>query len=598
MTITKKREALKRLPPHLDGAFQEVLTRIDSKDEARRKLAYDTMKWVLYAARPLTSFELREALSVEIRSTSIDPNNRCSVKEIVQSCAGLIMIDSGGDTVRFAHYSVQQWLQSLLPVSSNIHLASTCLTYLCFNEFDAETLPEPDSFRDYLGEHPLLDYAASHWTTHVKGYENDQDLLFLLMKLFGEEERFETMRKVRYARNRVGDWSFDSYPSFSSPAHLLAREGLAIEPPEGWENSLFDIDEYGRIPLHEACIGQHAVMIRKLLELKPNSVNMADDEGATALHFAAETGNNAIIDILIDAGANLWQMDSYNYNSFQRAVFSGEESASKKLLKKMFDVSENVSLEGPLGFTLLHQAAALGYEEGVTWLLRVGGANGYAETDTVSDTPLHRAASGGHVKVIKILLECVDITKISKDCYGNLPLHNAAKFGREEAVNILVSANASDLYARDNIGFTPLHWAAAGGHIAVVRQLLPIMDITFPSEVRVPSPYHLALWGNNHEVIVYLAHYYKVSYPRVSVFTRELFYALTDGYICQSKGNPPSIEYLAFLCRYFGLWHIIRDNFKAASIWFDLDWVVSNDERMQGRSGTTFCNRCTTAYRE
>lgn len=220
-------------------------------------------------------------------------------------------------------------------------------------------------------------------------------------------------------------------------------------------------------------------------------------------------------------------------------------------------------LQGPLGFTLLHHAAALGFEEGVTWLLYVGDADVYFQTETTGETSLHRAASGGHVNVIKILLKFVNITKI-QDGYGCLPIHNAAKFGREEAVDLLISANSTDVSIRENIGFTPLHWAAAGGHTAIVQKLLPMTDL---SSVGVPTPDHLAMWGHNVEVL-------NQCYGLVidtTVFTPERFYALVHGFKEPFETSLLAIEYLGWLCKCLGDRQIARDNLKAASAWFDLE---------------------------
>ena len=327
MTIKKKREALTKLPPHLEGAFEEVLTRIDSKDEARKKLAYDAFKWVLYAVRPMTVVELLEALSVQVGSTSIDPDNRCNAKELFQCCAGLIVTEN--HTVRFAHYSVQQWLQSKLPETSNIFLASICLTYLCFDEFSRDVVksgypslgPHSSGFiPDFLEERPLLDYAATNWTSHARNYE--QSVHSLIMKLFQGKWKFETMRLVRYARNRAGEWSLKDYPRYSYPAHFLGREGLDVDPPEGWD--LSSLDAYSRTPQHEACIGQQPDLVEKLLHLDP-IINPGDIEGATALHLAGASGNLKIIDLLLGAKADLWQVDVYGYNPFQRAVFPAKK---------------------------------------------------------------------------------------------------------------------------------------------------------------------------------------------------------------------------------------------------------------------------------
>ena len=71
-------------------------------------------------------------------------------------------------------------------------------------------------------------------------------------------------------------------------------------------------------------------------------------------------------------------------------------------------------------------------------------------------TPLHLAATGGHIEIVRLLLEKgADIN--ARDIKGT-PLHWAASRGHLEVVRWLVE-NGADINARDEDGRTALHWA-------------------------------------------------------------------------------------------------------------------------------------------
>lgn len=167
--------------------------------------------------------------------------------------------------------------------------------------------------------------------------------------------------------------------------------------------------------------------VKRLLD-KGINVNSKDEDGRTALSLAAENGQEAMVKILLENGAEL---DSN-------------------------------------GQAVLWWAARYGHDKVVKLLLDKG-----AKTDSTDDcgqTPLSAAAQKGHEMVVKLLLENgADVN--SKVAYGKTALSFAAAEGHITILKLLIE-NGAKLDNQFHSGKTALSLARERGHEAVVRLLL------------------------------------------------------------------------------------------------------------------------------
>ena len=117
----------------------------------------------------------------------------------------------------------------------------------------------------------------------------------------------------------------------------------------------------------------------------------------------------------------------------------------------------------------LYYAARLGFRDLAEYL--IGKHPEHVNTRGGTEvTPMHAAASAGHVDVLSLLLDHGADMDGPGDM-GGTPLHHAIRTGELEAGQCLLDRGA-DINAQGEHGWTPLHWAAMTRNIQSVRFLL------------------------------------------------------------------------------------------------------------------------------
>eukprot|EP00434_Breviolum_minutum_P041163 symbB.v1.2.036615.t1/scaffold5208.1/size29809/2 len=175
-------------------------------------------------------------------------------------------------------------------------------------------------------------------------------------------------------------------------------------------------------------------------------------EGVAPLLWAAQFGDEKVVEAFLKAGADTEAKDLGGWTPLHFAAWKGDEKMVEVLLKAGADIEAKMEYGG----TPLHFAARNGHEKVVEVLLKAG-----ADIEAKAKkgwTPLHFAAYHGHEKVVEVLLKAgADIEAKNKD--GETPLHWAAWKGHEKVVEVLVK-NGVQVNAKDKKGRTPLYWAA------------------------------------------------------------------------------------------------------------------------------------------
>ena len=232
-------------------------------------------------------------------------------------------------------------------------------------------------------------------------------------------------------------------------------------------------DNEGDSCLTLAAWSEHTETVRYLVGLKDVDVNHAENDGDTALHFAVQEGHGDVVQVLIDAGADLEAKNKDDEQGRSPLLLASVEG-HLDIVKMLVEAGAGVRVTDNEGDTCLILASLRGHTETVRYLVGLKEVE-VNQKDNDGFTALPLAASGSHADVVKVLIDAgADIE--TKDETGRSPLHWACCSGALAVVKVLVKAGA-DVCVTNNKGNTCLMLAAHNGHTETVRTLLCMPEV-------------------------------------------------------------------------------------------------------------------------
>ncbi|KAJ7019582.1 hypothetical protein C8F04DRAFT_1321412 [Mycena alexandri] len=504
----------------LHGTYDDIVNRIRQQSEDDRQLAWRTLSWVLNAKTPLRPLQLREALAVEPGATVLDPDRQTDMDIILSVCAGLVIIDKEDDKVRLIHYTTQMYFQ-LAHVQSNMFpyaqskITLTCITYmsLTFKAF-THRLEYPLLL---FTHNPFLHYTVEYCLMHARGDPETRIKHSILSFLancsvwwrlwnwkHGEPQSAPDKHRIAMAfhleviaRHVINE---------NGAGNLLqeaASQGATDTVRILLQNGVGEENEGGALQV--AVIHGHEEIVRLLLahDVENNSQhhnntplkgnrNMESvdlecvaqvlgnaerrNRYGASLYQASWTGNEAIIMLLIQHGADM-NVDGGEYGSaVGAATVAGHESVLKLLLEHGADINAK---DGDY-FRTLQTASWKGHEAIVKLHLKHGvdvnaGGGEYGSA-------LQAASQEGHEAIVKLLLELGANVNAGGGHYGSA-LQAASKKGHEAVVKLLLELGANINAGGGHYG-SALQAASEEGHEAIVKLLFEFgADINAESRV-------------------------------------------------------------------------------------------------------------------
>lgn len=295
-------------------------------------------------------------------------------------------------------------------------------------------------------------------------------------------------------------------------AEVDARDGalqkLTYPANEGPDMARMMGVPIGRSALARAAEGGHGAVLEQLLQAGANP-NLADHFGYAPLHLAVEAGHLEIVDKLLQAGADVRQLGPQKLTALHLAVCGGFTGLAEKLLKcgarvdarcragatPLMEAARRCDL-ATVRLLLEHKASARASSKHRGTVLTVAaGSRHYLALDPAFqkedgfyfEPPKNtgcRLASMPEERVLPVVEELLAAgAEVNAPGLMGPPLAEAARGGHLQLCRRLLSLGADPGYTDG--GKTLAEWAELYGHPEVARELARICPASAPPE---PEP--------------------------------------------------------------------------------------------------------------
>ena len=491
--VSAMQDKLSEIPDDLD----EVLRMILEKDNPYKKQTLLLLQWVLFTCRPLKPLELYHCINAGADPAKLKPweatkDTGATIKRFITTISrGLVEYRSveskvfpkdgytappnglreamkplpseykleepkeehAKEEVQFIHESVNDFLLrnkrlSILDPTlgtdaysiSNQHLFDCCFSYLktTISHWNAEDM----DVLDLRSKYPFLGYASVFAVDHIEQAHLDEDSTRgRLDQLERDPDFFTRWRWLRDNATGLGQGHHDRFETSTSMLYALAMRGKINLVKSYLKKPGLDVNERGGLfncALEAAAHKGNKDVVEILIDAGANINFQGKSYGGygSALLAAAREGYLDIVQALLKAGADPNAQGRFLGNPLQAAVQSGSESLVRVLLTAGANV--NASPCGHHG-TALTAAAAPNYRRGsIVRILLDAGAH-VNRRGGFYGTALHAAISGSHNEsIVKMLLAAgADINAQGR---GGDALELALDIGNEEVIAMLQEA--------------------------------------------------------------------------------------------------------------------------------------------------------------
>jgi ankyrin repeat protein len=437
------------LPSSVEEAYEKILRRVPKREE---ETVIQIFHIIIGARRPLTTGEMAMALGMLLRK-DLQPFTKFRIAEshlriIIRDLCGLFVFISHSK-IYFIHQTAREfllkkvsgeatslWRHSLIPSECEATMTRICVDYLLLDELYQSPISRGDrQRRPKINEKHeiqiLLPYSSEHWADHFRNANLE----------LGDGVVFRARRLCRVESVQFRLW----FPFF-------------------WSTFRHDRDQPDMNDVRLVSFNGHDSILGLILGVETVDLEARDQHKRSALMWAAKTGHEKVVQMLLAKGADVNAQGGYFGNALQAASFGGHDKVVQILLAKGADVNAQ---GGEYGNAL--QAASLIGHDKVVEMLLAKGADLNAQGGYFGNA-LQAALSIGYDNMVQILLDKGADVNAQGGESGNM-LQAASHRGHDKVVQILL-AKGVDVNAQGGYFGNALQAASFGGHDKVVEMLL------------------------------------------------------------------------------------------------------------------------------
>ncbi|KAI1140138.1 ankyrin [Hypoxylon sp. FL0543] len=347
ITLKDLKKELNRIPEGenvVKDTYDQAMTRIRDQGTEIEKFALRVIRWVCFAKRPLKLAELLCALAVSPDDIELDEDGVSDESDITNYCAGLVVVEGDSKTVRFVHYTTQEYFNSLRHTDEFLHshedIALACISFLGLNNLAISEGGYVAQMWPSREEPPFFAYAALHFGYHynqessvLDSKESDslEEIMDLLLEFLKRPEHVQrvAITILSHIGGRTSSLFQDSGIRQQVPEKVIAMDIAAfwniicVDPdshPFGvsvdWlvknTEPVTDIDEsYFGNPLHWACLNNSVESIKVLLSSPEIGLDanlpIRAPVGWQPSIFSVAHGSLDALQVLLDYGIDIYQ---------------------------------------------------------------------------------------------------------------------------------------------------------------------------------------------------------------------------------------------------------------------------------------------------
>lgn len=363
---TDIRAELGKLPKDLKETYSKIFHAISAYPDRSRLLTMRALKWVMCAQRSLSPAELIMAISVDSDNNLTQPLP-LDKETILRFCNNLVIWDRELDVVRFAHRSVQEFLEETSFTITDAHamVAETCLRVLCLpNQLNRH---ERGAWAKMDGQ--AEPYYDEQWGHHIRlcGQQPENSIITSLQRQFFHSSARPSKAYIEWATRKELCYRAYGHPTddiYSTPLFTAAHYGLTESVRYLMAGILNPRPPNPQTALFIAASAGHESVVHLLLSngADPNHSNQS---GETALLLASSGGHEPLVQLLLDNGADPCISD----NDGNTALFSAAGEGHEPVVQLLLDRGVDPNLLNRLGESVLFIATRRGHNSVVQMLV-------------------------------------------------------------------------------------------------------------------------------------------------------------------------------------------------------------------------------------